>query len=199
MPISGNGWELHVDRLGLHVFGSSKRTYSTYQAYIDGQAVAGLNGHICECIGPGDKVSESGKRILQGRYALWTQFGKYRTIGYSSDMHVAGENPMPGILLEGTSPRSGILIHPGYPPKLYLSSIGCLNPTHPLGPAETMNFSDSRSRTIALIEGLRSFAPDAFRHEASTRITDAWAVIDGEPTNVLAAPDPRELANGADG
>jgi hypothetical protein len=195
VPIRGIGWELRVDRLGLHVFGSSQRTYSTYQAYIDGQAVAGLSGHMCECIGPGDKVPDSGKRISQGRYALWTQFGKYRTVGYSTDMQVAGENPMPAILLEGTSPRTGILIHPAYPPKLYLSSVGCLNPTYPLGSDEMMNFWDSRSRTIALIEGLRSFAPDAFRCEASNPIINAWAVIDGEPTNVLAAPDSRELAN----
>src|SRR5260370_35785423 len=101
MPISGNGWELHVDRLGLHVSGSRKRTHSAYQAYVGGQAVAGLSGHICESIGPGDKVAESGKRILQGRYPLWTQFGRYRTIGYSSDTQVAGKNPMPGLLLEG--------------------------------------------------------------------------------------------------
>ncbi len=188
MPISGNGWELHVNRLGLHTCDSNKRTYSVYQAYFNGEAVAGLSGHICECIGPGDMVSESGKRILQGRYALRTHFGKYRTIGYSSDMQVAAQDPMPAILLEGTSPRTGILIHPGYPPKLYLSSTGCLNPTKPLAPNEMMDFWDSRSRTIAIIAGLRSFAPDAFLEDPSTRITNAWAVIDGEPMNVLTTP-----------
>ncbi len=194
MPISGNGWELHVNRLGLHVSGSKKRTYGTYQVYLNEQPVAGLSGHVCECIGPGDKVANSGKRIVQGRYPLWTQFGKYRTTGYSTNTEVAAKNPMPGILLVGTKPRTGILVHPGHPPKLYLSSIGCLNPTNPLGPTESMNFWDSRTRTIALIDSLRDFAPAAFEDEASTRIANAWAVIDGEPMNVLAAPSPQELA-----
>ena len=189
MPISGSGWEIQVNRLGLHLLGARKRTYSTYQVYVDGQSVDGLNGHICECIGPGDKVAESGMRILQGRYPLWTQFGRYRTIGYSTDTDIAGKAPMPGILLQGTSPRTGILIHPGHPPNLYLSSIGCLNPTNPLGPADMMNFWDSRSRAIALIDSLRNFAPDAFQHEVSTHIVNAWAVIDGEPMNVLPAAD----------
>jgi len=40
---------------------------------------------------------------------------------------------MPAIRLEGVGNRNGILIHPGHLPNLYLSSIGCLNPTNPLG------------------------------------------------------------------
>ncbi len=181
MSISRNGWELHVKRLRLHSFGSCSRTYGAYQVYIDGVPLAGLEGHMCECIGPGDMVAESGKRIPEGRYPLWTQFGRYRTIGYSTDLQTAGQDPMPAILLEETDPRTGILIHPGYPPKLYLSSTGCLNPSGPLEPDDEMTFSDSRSRTIALIMGLRKFAPDAFLTEESTRIDNAWAVIDGEP------------------
>jgi hypothetical protein len=58
-----------------------------------------------------------------------------------------------------------------------------------------MNFWDSRSRTIALIDSLKSFDPTAFQHEdTSTHIRNAWAVIDGEPMNLLRAPDPRLLA-----
>jgi hypothetical protein len=193
MPITGHGWEFFVNRLGVQTYGSKRRTYSTYQVYVDGQPVADLTGHVCECVGPGDKVIRSGKRILQGRYPLWTQFGRYRTIDYSTDTQMAGQNPMPGILLTATSPRDGILIHPGHPPNLYLSSIGCLNPTNPLGPTEMMNFSDSRSRTIALIDSLRHFDPGAFEHETSTHIADAWAVIDGEPTNILPASDFRAV------
>lgn len=197
MPISGSGWELQVSRLGLQVSGGRKRTYGTYQVYIDGRPQDGLSGRICECVGPGDKVSGSGKRIAEGRYPLWTQFGRYRTIGYSSDTQVAGQPPMPGILLQGTSPRTGILIHPGHPPNLYLSSIGCLNPSNPLGPAQMMNFWDSRARVIALIDSLRDFGPDAFEHEASTHIPNAWAVIEGEPTSVLPAPPMRAQAAAA--
>src|SRR5712691_4498141 len=131
MPINGNGWEFHVNRLGLHEFGERERTYGTYEVFLNGQSVAGLSGFVCECIVPGNKIRQSGKRILQGRYPLWTQFGRYRTIGYSMDTEVAGKDPMPALLLSETDPRDGILIHPGHPPNLYLSSIGCLNPTKP--------------------------------------------------------------------
>jgi hypothetical protein len=176
----------NVLRLGLHVSGSQKRTYGEYQVYHEGRPVAGLKGNICECIGPGDNtVAENGKRIEQGRYPLWTQFGRYRTIGFSTNTSVAGDPPMPGIRLEAVGNREGILIHPGHPPHLYLSSIGCLNPTSLLDSAELMDFWDSRARVIAIIDDLRSFAPAAFEHQASTPIPNAWAVIEGEPMTVL--------------
>jgi hypothetical protein len=57
-----------------------------------------------------------------------------------------------------------------------------------------MNFWDSRSRTITLIDSLKNFDPGAFEHETSTHITDAWAVIDGEPTNILPTADFRAVA-----
>jgi hypothetical protein len=190
MPISGSGWEFHVDRLGIQADGARKRTYGAYQVFVDGHAIAKLSGHVCECIGLGDLVKNSGKRIPQGRYPLSTQFGpKYKTIGYTPDPAVPGKRPMPGILLGQTKPRIGIIIHPGHPPKLYLSSIGCLNPTDPLGPADLMDFSESRSRVIALIDSLRDFFPAAFQHATSTHIPNAWAVIDGEPMKSLDAPE----------
>jgi len=191
MPISGQGWEFHVVRLGLHKSGRQVRTYGEYQVYLNGQKIDTLSGHVCECTGPGDLVSESGNRVKQGRYPLSTQFHKYVTIGYSEDLHTPGKKPMPAILLEGTEPRDGILIHPAHPPpawKLYISSIGCLNPTDPLDPAERMDFWDSRRRVIALIDDLRRFAPAAFQHNRNTPIPGAWAVIDREPMNVLQAP-----------
>jgi hypothetical protein len=194
MPMTGSGWEFQVTRSGIQRSAAHKRTYGSYQVFIDGRPVDGLNGHVCECVGPGDKVAGSGRRISQGRYPLWTQFGRYRSIGYSTDTETAGMPPMPGILLEGTSPRTGILIHPGHPPSLYLSSIGCLNPTNPLAPGDMMNFWDSRARVIALIDSLRDFDPAAFEFEASTHIANASAVIDGEPMNVLPAPSARMLA-----
>jgi hypothetical protein len=186
VPITGNGWELHVNRLGLQLVGARKRTYGAYQVYLNGQQVAGLNGFKCECGGPGDNTRpQNGKRVEAGRYPLWTQFGSYRTIGYSDNTTTPGQPPMPALRLEGVGNRDGILVHPAHPPKLYLSSIGCLNPSNPLEPSQLMNFWDSRSRVIALIESLNQFAPNAFQHEASTRIANSWAVIDGEPMNVL--------------
>ena len=195
MAIGGIGWELHVVRLGLQKSGSRTRTYGTYQVYRDGKAVPELAGNMCERIGPGDNAREgSGLRIKAGRYPLWTQFGRYRTIGYSTDLHAPGAAPMPGIRLMGTGNRIGILIHPGHPPNLFLSSVGCFNPTNPLTKTELMNFWDSRARVIGLIDDLRSFAPRAFDTETMTRIPNAWAVVDGEPMRVLAAPDRRTVA-----
>jgi hypothetical protein len=192
MPITAEGWELQVKRLGIQKHGSKKRTYGTYQAYRNGQPVANLAGHMCECIGPGDNAHPgNGKRIEEGRYPLWTQFGRYRTIGYSMDTHTPGASHMPGIRLEATGNRVAILIHPGHPPNLYLSSIGCFNPTNPLAANEVINFWDSRARVIALIDDLRSFAPGAFAHETMTRIANAWVVVDGEPMGPVA-PVPEE-------
>jgi hypothetical protein len=193
MPITGQGWELYVKRLGLHVSNLGKRTYDTYQVYRNGQPVPHLAGNMCECVGPGNLVRRSGKRITQGRYPLSTHVGhdyRYRTIGYSTDLHSATpwKEPMPGILLGGTEPRGGILVHPGHFPKLFLSSIGCFNPTKSLGAADKMDFWESRARVVAMIDDLRTFAPAVFQQDnENTRIPDAWAVVDGEPMNVLSA------------
>ena len=192
MPITGHGWELHVVRLGLQKQGRTTRTYATYQAHRDGVAIAKLFGHICECTGPGDNLHRNSKRIGAGRYPLSTHSGrKYRSTGFSMDMHTPAVQPMPGLLLMETGERSAILIHPGHPPKLYLSSIGCLNPTHPLGRIDSMEFFESRARVIALIDSLRAHSPDSFRDGRPRQIPDAFVVIDGEPMTPLPdAPPP---------
>jgi hypothetical protein len=196
MPIAKKGWELHVKRLGIQKKGSLKRTYGEYQVYIDGKPESGLSGHMCETIGPGDnKKKNNGKRIEEGTYPLWTQFGRYRTIGYSEDLQTPGANHMPGLLLQGTAARDGILIHPGHPPKLYLSSVGCFNPTNPLSANEVMNFWDSRVRVIALIESLKNLFPKAFLHEASTHIEAATVVVDGEPKDEVSDVLTNEFAS----
>lgn len=187
MGILGQGWEFHVVRLGLHRLGEQTRTYGAYQVYRDGDPVAGLAGHVCECIGPGDNsVPGNARRIRQGRYPLWTQFGEnYRTTGYSADLTTPGARKMPGLLLGETHRRTAILIHPGHPPNLFLSSVGCLNLTRPLAPDEDIEFWESRARVIAVIDSLRDHAPDAFRDERNTPIPDAWVAVDGEPMDVL--------------
>lgn len=182
MDIVGSGWEMLVVRKSVHRFGSRKRTYGTYQVYLDGQAIVELAGHICESIGPGNnQQAGNGKRIEPGRYPLWTQFGRYRTIGFSKDGVEPGATPMPGILVGGTARRTGILIHPGHPPTLYLSSVGCLNPTAALTPDQTMEYFDSRARIIALIDSLRAFFPKAFEVEVKSRIENAFLIVQGEP------------------
>ena len=173
-PIVGDGWELHVNRLGLHQSGAEIRTYGAYHVYHDGNPVCGLHGYLCEAIGPGDnEAAGCGRRVAAGRYPLWTQFGRYRTIGYSDDQVTPGADPMPAIRLEGTKNRSGILIHPGYPPKLYLSSVGCLNPTSPLSPNEVMNFWEfqvAESSPLSLIYGNLRPKPSIMRSRPRSSI-----------------------------
>jgi hypothetical protein len=185
IEIEGHGWELQVKRLGLqHRSGERTRTYGAYQVFIDGQAVLDLSGHICECTGPGDNTAHGKQehlRVREGRYALSTQFGEhFRSAGFTG----SAAHPMPGFLLLGTQVRTAILVHPGHPPKLYLSSIGCFNPTKPLKADQDMAFADSRARVIALINSLKdhdptAFAPNKIGH--NTAIKTAFMVVDGEP------------------
>ena len=193
MPITGHGWELHVDRLGLQSHNGVTRTYSSYRAHLDGVAIANLFGHICECTGKGDNsTGDNGKRVEAGRYPLHTQFGRYRTIGYSMDLTKAATPHMPGLLLFPTGNRTGILIHPGHPPTPYLSSIGCLNPTKPLPNNDSMDYFESRARVIALIDSLHAFSPQSFHNDRSMPIANAAVVIDGEPMKPVADPPPSE-------
>jgi hypothetical protein len=181
--ITGRGWELTVERLGLHVSGARRRTYGRYRVFRDGAPDGTLCGFMCECVGPGNNaVPDTGLRIEPGRYRLTTQFGRYRTIGYRQDPNEAGRDPMPGFRLEDTGARTAILVHPGHPPDLYLSSVGCLNPTGPLATDQDMDFQESRARVIALIDDLRRFAPPAFETEVNTPIDGAFVVIAGEPS-----------------
>ena len=119
MPITGHGWEFHVQRLGLHRRGDEVRTYGSYQVFIDGAPVPPQNGtplagFVCETTGPGRNHPENnGLRIQQGRYPITTQFGKYVSVGYSTDTHVAAQPHMPAVALANTGARTGILIHPG--------------------------------------------------------------------------------------
>jgi hypothetical protein len=183
--IEGHGWELHVKRLGLqHRAGERVRTYGAYQVFIDGRPAAGLSGHICECTGPGDNTAQGKKkhlRIREGRYGLSTQFGEhYCSIDFTDD----ATHPMPGFLVLGTEVRTAILVHPGHPPSLYLSSIGCFNPTKPLKADQDMVFRESRARVIAMLDSLKQHDPAAFVNNKighNTAIADALIVIDGEP------------------
>jgi hypothetical protein len=202
MPITGQGWEFHVQRLGVHKRGQQARTYGSYEIFINGVSAAQsdplLKGNICETIGPGSN-DHKGVRIAQGRYQLTTQFGsRYESIGFSTNTQIAADPLMPGVALTGTGQRSAILIHPGHPaevgavpPVAYISSIGCFNPTAPLTGQDDINFFKSRLRVIAVINSLAAFDPDAFHKangqpiRANTDITGAFAVVDGEPMNVL--------------
>jgi hypothetical protein len=181
MPITGAGWELLVERQVIHRHGARARTAGHYRLFRDGRRTR-LAGMMCESLGPGDnEVPDTGLRLAPGTYPLSTHFGqRYRTIGYAI-AEIAGLEPMPGFLLTGTGNRTAIVLHPAHPPTLYLSSVGCLNPTRPLPPTEEIDFFESRARVIALIDSLRAFAPAAFEVLENTPIPGASVIIEGEP------------------
>jgi hypothetical protein len=183
MPIEGRGWELHVDRFRVDPGGDRRRTVSKYQVYRDGVPVEGLSGLICECEGPGNNDKpRSSKRMLPGRYGLYVHGNsrtRYRTVDYAASGSSTAR-PKPGFLLLPTGRRGPILVHPAHPPHLYLSSIGCLNPTRAIRPREDMTYSDSRQRVIDMIDDLTRFA-GGLKRTGPSRIDGAWAVIDGEP------------------
>ena len=187
MPITGQGWELHLERLGLHRRGALLRTYGRYAVYVDG-APNGLTGFMAETVGPGDNsMAENGRRIEAGRYRLTTHYRSFVSAGYSHSETIVADPPMPAIRLLDTNQRTGILIHPVHlpKPKLYVASVGCLNPTSAVGEEQDIDFWDSRARVIALLNSLGTFHPEAFESVSATPIPGASVVIDGEPTDRL--------------
>jgi hypothetical protein len=180
MPINGRGIELLVTRTSVQSNGATRRTYGTYQLFDEGAATAEA-GHICECPGPGDNQHAGSKlRIQEGRYGLATQFGRYRTIGYSANL----DPPLPALAVGDhgvVNKRKGILIHPAHAPALYLSSTGCMNPSAALEAAQDIDPRDSRARVIALIEAIKLRRPETFTTNISTEIPNCWVIIDGEP------------------
>ena len=178
------GWVIAVQRLAQQRHADKSRTYGRYEAFLDGRPIDGLSGFVCEAIGPGDnKTLNNGKRIEAGRYPLFSHWHgvKYASVGYSFDLETAGALKMPAIRVGDTEARTDILIHPGHPPTPYLSSVGCFNLTAPLAPDQEMDFWESRTRVIALLDSLRKFAPLAFAAAEITRIPDAWLLVEGEP------------------
>lgn len=178
MPeISGSGWEMLITREREEVRGNRRRTVGSYKVFHDGREVPGLAGAVCESRGPGDNSQPgNGRRVEEGVYPLATQDGtKYVTFGFTGGT----ENPKPGIELLKTERRSEILIHPGVN---FLSSIGCINPNKGVaGASSDMVFTESRTRTIALIEDMKSFLGSDFPTRNGRSIPKASVVIDGEP------------------
>lgn len=162
---------------------SFSRTVGEYQCYWNGAPLQGLAGQIVERGGPGDNTDEIGdlrdRRIVAASYPVAIQNGtKYKTYHYDSQDKTPTGRPKPGLLVEKTDEREAILIHPG---NGYLSSIGCLNPATALKNANSnIDFSDSRSRVIAIIEAMKSAMGDKF--PKSGRIPDTTILIEGEPT-----------------
>jgi len=188
MSIRPEAWELRVERIGLHRRGGLVRTYGRYAVSMDGVPQPGLDGFMLETAGPGDNSApDNGRRIEAGLYPLTTHFGSFVSTGYAQGTSVVAEAPMPAIRLLATGRRTGILIHPVYPPedKLFVASVGCLNPSQPLASDQSADFWDTRQRVIAIIESLRRFRPEAFAQRVPTSIAGAVVIIAGEPLETL--------------
>lgn len=114
------------------------------------------------CARPLARVTIARKTIEGASKPGLIRFGRssgtsYKTVGYSEFLQIPAKIYLPGVLLRDTGARTGILLHPGHSPNLYLSSIGCFNLTKPLGSADKMDFWESRARVIAIIESLKAF------------------------------------------
>ena len=190
------GWELVVTRLGLHQFAGHVRTYGAYQVFIDDAVQPELVGYTLEAHGPGDN-SATGKgitRVEAGRYSLGRHVSTiYKTEGFSVPFDQ--NQTLPGfVYLTPDGVRDGLLIHPAHPPRvgqagntLWLSSIGCINPTHELGPSDSADFDESSDRVVALIESFKAYEGKSFDQlPLETGFSDAFVNILGEPMNNIS-------------
>src|SRR3954471_1328198 len=103
MPITGQGWEIHIVRQRVQERRGRFRTIGTYQIFHNGMARPNLSGTSVETKGPGENsVRGNGRRVEAATYPLATQAGDhYVTIGY----HVSNdpdETPKPGLELRHT-------------------------------------------------------------------------------------------------
>jgi hypothetical protein len=186
MPITGQGWELHIVRKSTQTrnVGKSRiRTVGTYQVFHEGlaQSGPGMAGTMAESKGPGKNApAGNGRRIEAGRYPLSTQDGAHYTTWKFEVTENIGKNPKPGFLVLNTNQRVGILVHPGK--NSFLSSVGCFNPCTSLPKAsEIIDYKHSRARVIAMIEDMKAFIGNGFPNKNGRKIPNAFIVIDGEP------------------
>jgi hypothetical protein len=154
MTRGSQGWELVLVRSAQQQTGLGRtRTVGSYAVYQDGVTVDGLSGAVAEPKGPGSNDIGVNRRILPGRYPLLAiEAPNYSTFRYtdSPDPFAA---PRPGIGVARTGKRSEIIIHPGTG---FLTSVGGIILCGPLPGADArIDFADSRTRTIAIIQALR--------------------------------------------
>jgi peptidoglycan hydrolase-like protein with peptidoglycan-binding domain len=194
--VPAHGWVFFVQRLPRadRPAGFKHRTVGRYQVYRDGSAVPGLSGMTIEPRGPGDNSEDPGKsegRCIEARtYPISTHAtSNYRTSGYRTD----GDHPMPGIGIDDTSARSGILIHPA---SGFGSTIGCFNLAGPLTNADAgFGFRDSCNRVIAVIDDLKSFNGGHLPGDAP--VANAHLVVLEPADEQMVSPSMRLGSHGA--
>jgi hypothetical protein len=162
-----------------------KRTVGEYQAFFNRQPIPDIHGNCVERQGPGDN-SNTGvtqhRRLAEGSYPLFTHAGsdnKYRTLGYANPGGLQ-IRPWPSIRVGNTNARAGVLIHCAAG---FIMSTGCINLTGRtlrIG-KDDIEFFDSRSRVISLIQSIKSHLGSNFPSSNNTKIVNATLVIRGEP------------------
>lgn len=166
-PPATDGYVLCIDRIRTETrpHMGFARTVGVYQAYFNGEKIPEICGMVCERQGPGDNGllgQSQHQRIKAGPYPLFTHAGasgKYRTLDYTQSAMI-GATPRPALRVGNTGHREGILIHPA---QGFLWSVGCLNLTSPLNTGQdNINYVDSRSRVIALINNMAKLLKDKF-------------------------------------
>jgi hypothetical protein len=169
-------WELRIRRIGQQQRGPKLRTVGKYQVFHDGAPVAGLSGSCAETRGPGDNNRKGNNRcVATGTYPLSTQDGeRYCTLAYTSNKNPAALR-RPALLLLKTNKRVGILLHPA---RGFLWSVGCINPAKTLAnELSDIDFADSRTRVIAIIDDLIAYLGGAFPAKNGKPIPNATIVI----------------------
>jgi hypothetical protein len=189
-PPTQAGYVVCIDRIRCEIRAGapSPRTVGMYQAYLNGQPIAGVSGFCVERQGPGDNTPagvSNHRRIEAGVYPLFTHASatnRYKTIGYSNPGTIS-DRPWPCIGVENTGSRDGILIHCAAG---FYMSIGCINLTDQVASAATnLDFTVSRSRVIQLINDMAQKTSN-FPKANNQEITGATLVIRGEPTLQVA-------------
>ena len=173
------GFSVVIDRLSVQKASGSyrKRTIGYYICYWDGEMIEGLEGYIAEPRGPGSNYTNPGDyqdlRIEEGIYPLRIQGWK----GSKYSTYFGKNENIPGILVGQTNQRTAVLIHPG---KNFLSSVGCLNPTHELSNGSTLiKWGQSRKATINIIDAIKDHLGSKF--PKSGTIPNCHLIIRGEP------------------
>jgi hypothetical protein len=180
--IQGHGWELHVKRLGLQRRpGSGSGPMARIRC--SSMASRPLAYLVTSVRAPVQAIiRHMGKRSICGSREAAMPCRRNSVSATAPSASLTTRRM--AFLVLGTQVRTAVLVHPGHPPGLYLSSIECLNPTKPLRADQDMSFAESRARVIAMIDSLRQHDPGAFASKKighNTAISDAFVVIDGEP------------------
>lgn len=177
MPLEGKGWEMLVLRIEEQRGEGRIRTVGKYQVYHDGSEIADLSGAVAELKGPGDNSNVGlARRIEAGRYPLKLAPGPRYITNDFSQKDQGFSYPQPALLVGSTGNRISIMIHPA---RGFITSTGCICLSGELPNARSeIDFADSRSRVIAVIEDLRIFLADLFPHKGNATIPNASLLIE---------------------